>query len=364
VLYDELGSGTDPEEGAALAAALLEELARQGCWVVATAHLVTVAARLENLPGAVNAAMGYDEEGRRPTYRLNLGIPGRSHGLAIAATCGVAATVIERARSLLSDAYLAIDAYLAALQEERDRLRQAQKALDDARSESASAQRAAEEERVRFVADRETLKQTLAAERERLRRRATEQLAAALEELHQARERGEIPGKKRQASLRRAALRLTEEDPTPSSAVPDLSAGARVRLHDARAPGVVSRVVGDRVEILIAGKRLWVERSACELVETPATDADARIVVSGGEDAAMELKLLGFTREDAREELTRFLDRAVLAGLPHVRIVHGHGTGTLRRLVRETLSGHPHVSAFAHPPQFRGGTGVTEVELQ
>jgi len=364
VLYDELGSGTDPEEGAALAAALLEELARHGCWVVATAHLVTVAARLENLPGAVNAAMGYDEEGGRPTYRLNLGTPGRSHGLAIAATCGVAPTVIERARSLLSDAYLAIDAYLAALQEERDRLRQAQRVLDDARSESVRAQREADHERGRFVAEREVLKQTLAAERERLRRRATEQLAAALEELRQARERGEIPGKKRQASLRRATLRLTEEEPAPSSAVPDLSAGARVRLHDARSSGVVSRIVGDRVEILVGGKRLWVERSACELVETPSTGADASVVVSGGEEAATELKLLGFTQEDAREELTRFLDRAVLAGLAHVRIVHGHGTGTLRRLVQETLKGHPHVSAFAHPPQFRGGTGVTEVELQ
>lgn len=364
VLYDELGSGTDPEEGAALAAALLEELARQGCWVVATAHLTTVAARLESLPGAVNAAMGFDKAAGRPTYRLHLGAPGRSHGLAIAATCGVPAPVIGRARSLLSDAYLAIDAYLAALQTERDRLVQAQRALEDARSENIDAQRATEQERDRLLTEREALKQTLASERERLRHRATEQLAAALEELRQARERGEIPGKKRQASLRRAALELTEEEPPTPAAVPVLTEGARVRVRDTHAPGVVSRVLGDRVEILVGGKRLWVERSACELLEVAATGAVGRVVVSGGDDAATELKLLGLTQEDAREELTRFLDRAVLAGLARVRIVHGHGTGTLRRLVRETLKEHPHVSAFAHPPQFRGGTGVTEVELQ
>ncbi len=363
-LYDELGSGTDPEEGAALAAALVEELARRGCWTLATAHLITVAAHLEGVPGAVNAAMGYDETTGRPTYTLHLGVPGRSRGLAIASSCGVPRSLLERARALLSRAFLAIDGYLASLQGERERLARDREALAAARDDAEAARRRAEDEGRELVAAREKLRGRLADERDALRRRAREQLAAALAELEEARARGEFPGKKRVAAVRRTALEFAGEAEAVEAAGP-FDVGASVRLRGTTSVGEVSRVVGERVELRVGDKRLWVERSACEPVAAPPPRRAGGVeVVAAGEGQPSEIKLIGRTQDEARDELERFLDHAALSGVPRVRIVHGHGTGALRRVVREVLAAHPAVAHFSHPPQGRGGTGVTEAELE
>jgi DNA mismatch repair protein MutS2 len=364
VLYDELGSGTDPEEGAALAAALLEELAARRCWTVATAHLITVAAHLEQVPGSLNAAMGYDEAGGRPTYRLHLGAPGRSRGLAIAEACGVSAGVLARAREMLSRSFLAIDAYLGALAaareetvRERERLRQAELAAGRERDEARA-------ERERLAAAEDGVRRRLDEERDGLRRRAREQLAAALAELEQARARGEFPGKKRVAAVRRTALAVDADAEDRAAAPAALAAGATVRVRGTAAAGVVGRVAGERVEVLVGDKRLWVEAAACEPVAGPAVQPVGNVRVTVEELPPAELKLIGLTQEEARERLEGFLDHAMLAGAGHVRVVHGHGTGTLRRMVREVLAHHPAVTRFEHPPQHRGGTGVTEADLE
>lgn len=363
VLYDELGSGTDPEEGAALAAALLEELARRRCWTLATAHLITVAAHLENVPGALNAAMGYDEASGRPTYRLHLGTPGRSRGLAIASSCGVPGSVLTRAREMLSRSFLAIDGYLEALQEERGRLSQERERFVQLEREAELARARAEEEREKLAAEQEKVRHRLDEERDALRRRAKEQLATALATLEQARTRGEFPGKKRVAAMRRTALDLEPERPSPLERAEPLIPGATVRLIGMASTGKVQRVAGDRVEVLVKDKRLWVEAGACEPVAPPAAPTTGEVEVAVFQAPPAEIKLIGMTQEEARDEVERFLDRALVSGIGHVRIVHGHGTGALRRAVREVLAHHPAVAHFTHPPQFRGGTGVTEVEL-
>jgi DNA mismatch repair protein MutS2 len=364
VLYDELGSGTDPEEGAALAAALIEDLARRGCWTVATAHLITVAAHLEGVPGAVNAAMGYNEATGRPTYRLHLGVPGRSRGLAIASSCGVPPGLLARARELLSKAFLAIDGYLAALQEERERLQHQRDALAGRQREAEEARRQSEAEREALLREQERVHQRLADERDALRRRAKEQLTAALSELEQARARGEFPGKKRLAAVRRTALALEEEETAQIPPEP-FEVGATVRVRGTAAAGQVSRVAGDRIEVRVGGKRVWVERADCEPAVGPLAHTSGGVELPAGEASPpTELKLIGLSREEARTELERFLDHAVLSGIARVRVVHGHGTGALRKVVREVLAAHPAVAHFAHPPQYRGGTGVTEAELE
>lgn len=364
VLYDELGSGTDPEEGAALAAAVLEELARRGCWTLATAHLTTVAAHVEQLAGAVNAAMGYDERSGRPTYALRMGAPGRSRGLAIAERCGVPAPVLARARDLLSSAYLALDSHLARLQEEAAALARERDQLAALEADVDAARRAAEAEAQRLGAAREEVRSRLAGERDRLRQRAEEQLRTALAALEQARERGEFPSKKRLAAARRTALALADEAAAPAT-VPEIAAGATVRVHGVPGTGTVRSVTGERVEVAIGGKRVWVERSACEPVAAPAARRGPDpAVTAASEAAASELKLIGLTQEEAREALERFVDRALITGVRHLRVVHGHGSGTLRRLVRDYLGRHPAVTSFAHPPHNLGGTGVTEAELE
>ncbi len=363
VLYDELGSGTDPEEGAALAAALLEELARRGCWTLATAHLITVAAHLESVRGALNAAMGYDEASGRPTYCLHLGVPGRSRGLAIASSCGVPGSVLSRAREMLSRSFLAIDGYLESLHSERGRLaRERERALEIQREAHLARQRAEDEER-RLTDEQAKLGRRLEEEREALRRRAKEQLAAALAELEQARSRGEFPGKKRLATVRRTALGFGPESSVPSRPPEPFAAGATVRLIGIGSTGQVQRVVGERVEVLVKDKRLWVEAGACEPIAPPATRTTGEVQFAVSDAPPSELKLIGMTQEAARDEVEQFLDRALVSGVGHVRIVHGHGTGALRRVVRDVLAHHPAVARFAHPPQFRGGTGVTEAEL-
>jgi DNA mismatch repair protein MutS2 len=363
VLYDELGSGTDPEEGAPLAAALLERLVGIGCWAVATAHHVALAAHVERLVGAVNAAMGYDEATGRPDFRFRLGLPGRSRGLAIAATCGVDPAVLRRARELLAPGVLTLDAYLARLQEERERLERERDVLRDRRQLAEEEARRLAAARAELEEERRSCGARLAQERDRLRRVAEQRLAVVLDELAAARARGEMPGKRRLASLRHDALTLPEE-PAPTVAPPELAAGARVRLRGSTAIGTVAQVLGDRLELRIGTKRVWVATADCEETAGPAAAPGAAVVVTEAATPPEELRLLGMTGEQAREELERFLDRALLAGTRRVRVVHGHGSGTLRRVVRDVLERHPAVARFVHPPQQRGGTGVTEVELE
>lgn len=368
VLYDELGSGTDPEEGAALAAALLEELLRRRCWTVATAHLVTVAAHLESLPGAVNAAMGFDDAAGLPTYRLHQGLPGRSRGLAIAEGCGLPPGILGRARALLSDAYLAIDTYLGRLHQERehwrrerDRLADAQRLLENGIKETAAERGRLEEERLRC-------RNTLQVERDRLRQQARQRLDAVLAELEAARAAGELPGRRRQQALRRAGLPAEAPEEEAVRPVPEgVTPGATVRLRGLGSTGTVGRVAGDRLEVLTGGKRLWVELAECELLSPappPAPAPTAEVTAREEYESGSELKLLGMAREEARESLERFLDAALLRGARRIRIVHGHGSGALRRMVREVLQGFPGVATFGHPPQHRGGTGATEAELE
>lgn len=364
VLYDELGSGTDPEEGAALAAALLEELLSRRCFTLATAHLATVAAHLEALPGAANASMGFDEVSGGPTFRLEFGSPGRSHGLAIARRSGLVESVLRRARELVSRAFLAIDSYLARLEEERRAAAEERDALLAEREQAGAARRALDEERDAWRRDRSDQRARLEAEREKLRQRARTQLEAALEELRQAREKGELPGRRRLVALRSAALDLTEDEPV-AVATPQVVPGHYVHLTGTRSHGEVLQVIGDRVQLSIEGKRLWVAQGACEPVGSPPAAPRVRTALAETPtEGDREIKLIGLTTKEARDALERFLDHALLAGTRAVRIVHGHGAGTLRRLTRDILSHHPGVIRFAHPAHAHGGTGVTEAELE
>jgi DNA mismatch repair protein MutS2 len=365
VLYDELGSGTDPEEGAALAAALLEAFVGAGCWAVATAHLVTVAAHVEGLAGAANASMGFDEATNRPTYRFHPGLPGRSRGLAIAGECGVPDSIIERARGLLSRASLTLDAYLTRLDEERRRLALESDRTAASRADAERARRQYEAGIVELEKERLTLHDRLLEERDALRRQARERFDEALAALLEARERGELPGKRRQAALRHHAADVPDENGGPIGPVPGLAEGMTVRVRGVRGSGIIGKVAGSRVEVQMGGKRIWVEDTACEPVAAPvsARPAPSTFTSDGGEPQG-ELRLLGLSEEDAREQLEQCLDRSVLAGVRRLRVVHGHGSGVLRKMVREVLTGHPAVARFAHPPQNRGGTGVTEAELE
>ncbi len=365
VLYDELGAGTDPLEGAALGCAILEELTARGCLTVATTHLASIAMSATSSSGMDNGAMEYDDVAGRPTFRLRVGRPGRSRGLEIAAAVGIPAPVLARAGGLLGDDHLVLDRWLRRLEAlegellaERGELQLRQRTVDGRLRELAE-QREALERRAAEV------DHTLASEREKLRARAKRHLDRALEQLEEATRDRRPLGKRARAAVRREALDLEEVAPGPPSADPpaSLAPGDRVRLVSLGGEGVLEEVRGRQARVAVGSSRMWVDAGDLAAVGQPRRQPRTAVEVTVEEPSERELKLLGLDAEEARSELERFLDRALAAGPCRVRVVHGHGTGTLRRTVREVCSTHPAVRSFRHPPQSRGGTGVTEVEV-
>lgn len=365
VLYDELGAGTDPLEGAALGCAILEEVSRRGCVTIATTHLASIAMVATADPTMDNAAMEYDESVQLPTYRLRLGRPGRSRGLEIAQRMAMPPSVLDRARDLLGGQHLELDRWLRRLEElETDLLRERQE-LAATRLE-LEGQRAHLDRREQQLEDaRAQLPVELAAERDRLRRRAKQQLDDGLAKLDEAIRENEKLGKRRRERLRQEALELETPAPQPAGAARS-KPGDLVRVDSLGTDGELVEIRGSRALVTIRGKRMWVESDGLQpAVRGAAESKPARRTAAVEVDvvADHELKLLGLDGESARDEVERFLDRALAAGRPSVRIVHGHGTGTLRNVVRDVCRTHPAVRGFRHPPQHMGGKGATEVEL-
>jgi DNA mismatch repair protein MutS2 len=365
VLYDELGAGTDPLEGAALGLALLEELTRRGCLTVATTHLAAIALNTTEAEGMANAAMGYNEARELPTYTLSFGRPGRSRAIEIARRTGIPEPILRRAGELLGGDHLELDRWLRRLEEVEMSLDRERLEIERRKGELEGLQRDASRELERLAAERDLLARRAAEELDRLRRRAKDRLDEAMARLDRAIEEGERLGKRRRAQLRAAALPRDESVPTHDEASSIPAAGDAVRLVGLGGSGVVDEVRGARALVRSGDKRLWVDIAQLELT-TPSAVTARRATVELETEASpgRELMLLGMDREAARESLERFLDQASAAGSSTVRVVHGHGTGALRRMVAEVCRSHPAVRSFAHPPQHLGGTGVTEVTLE
>ncbi len=364
VIYDELGSGTDPLEGAALGCAILEELTSRGCRTVATTHLAAIALAASSADGMDNAAMHFDEDEGRPTYRLRMGRPGRSRGLEIAETMGLPETVIERARVLLGGQHLELDRWLERLETLEAELLSERRTIERERADLSIARARLEQERRRLEADRAALPDRLEEERGRLRDRAKKRLDRALARLDRAEEERRHLGRRMRQKIRDEALDLSDEnslDPPVSEA--NLEPGMRVRVRSLGAEGVLQDVRSGQVRVAVAGKRFWVSRSDVEPIERRTETPVKRpaVAVDVGDREPEELVLLGLDAEEARERVERYLDRAHAGGVRSVRIVHGHGTGVLKRVVAEIVSTHPGVVSYGHPPGNRGGTGATEV---
>ncbi|MCG6947845.1 MAG: Smr/MutS family protein [Acidobacteria bacterium] len=365
VLFDELGAGTDPLEGAALGCALLDELNRHGVMTVVTTHLAAIALYASSADGMDNAAMEFDEDSELPTYTLSIGRPGRSRALEIASRMGVSEDVLERARELLGGEHLELDRWLRRLEKlerelefERARVLQRQHEAERARGE-------AERELERLEAERRELPDKLAAEREELRRRAKLKLDKAIARLKKATEEHEALGRRRLQKLRDEALRLELPNDEESAQPEDgLDEGARVRLAIG-GEGELRKIRGSQAQVNVSGKKLWVPITDLEVVKSPSPKRQqARVEVVSADDVVREINLIGLDSESAREELERFLDQALTAGAPAVRVVHGHGAGILRSMVADVCRSHPAVRGYRHPPQHLGGSGATEVELE
>jgi DNA mismatch repair protein MutS2 len=389
VLLDELGSATDPEEGAALAVAIAEHFLRARAWCLISTHHTALKVYGVNTPGVLNAAVGFNEETLAPTYELRLGVPGASAGINIASRLGLNAAIIDSARRKLNSQTLDISRFLEELHGQLEAVGVERSALQKREQEVA---------REKNRLDTEGMKEWRAKVRE-----LESKLQSLLKDFeYQMREtvrviddRASQQKLSKEAERRIARLRREFSEQFNSSVVADHTGADRGDSH--AQPHVVSHVAaGDSVRLKSMGKTATVQRQLDQntfevaigaMKMRVAREDIAEVVVSAvaagptalesarrrgvtvtvaepDSDMNWELKVIGRTVDEATDEVSKFLDRAFLAGLPRVRIIHGIGMGVLRRGVRAYLERHPQVSSVAEAAQNEGGAGATIVELK
>jgi len=399
VLADEMGTGTAPEEGSALAIALLEEFRRRGCLTLATTHHDRLKTYASTTSGVLNAAVEFDGKNLRPTYRLLVGVPGVSSGIAIARRLGLPESTLERAERELTPEAREAGALIAWLHQSREELddlkRRAAAALERLEADRAALRTEWTERQRRRIAELEKrLEETV--------KRYEAEMGRALEGIRDRELRTQAEKAARRQSVKARGEAREEADaavvshlgesqadlgapprelpPAPEQLLP----GARVRVRGLPQP-VVLRQVDDRAAQVEAGPlRMKVKREDILAVVVPA---DAAQPSGGGKPAAQkgsgrvpagirvhshapqsevpeEINVIGCTVEEASARVDKFLDEAALAAKPRVRIIHGHGTGALRRGLAEFLSTHPLVEKIHDEDLERGGSAVTVAELK
>jgi DNA mismatch repair protein MutS2 len=381
VLLDEIGSGTDPAEGAALASATLVSLTRRGSLTLATTHLGTLKELASHTDGIVNASLQFDAVTLTPTYRFLKGVPGRSYGLAIARRLGVAPEVLTDAEARVPDAERSLDALLAAVEErERElRLSQATMAERTLEMESLSARMAAQHE-AQAAREAELKRREKDAERQG-RQQARSYLLEARQRVEEA--LGVARGAADEAAAREAR-RLVEEgvkelagqedgwtDGPPDGGVgaptEGFQPGDRVRVNGGPS-GEVLEIRSDGKLVVGAGSVRLVVDSASLSASGPSARPTVRPSIAPAErdssgSAALEIDLRGMTGDEAEMATLAAVDAAVLAEHPYLRIIHGMGTGVVRERVQRVVSKDRRVSRYAFAPRNQGGTGVTIVEF-
>jgi len=393
VILDELGAGTDPTEGAALARAILKYVLELGITTLVTTHHPELKAFAHATPGVVNASVEFDLETLRPTFHLTIGLPGRSNALAIAQRIGLPEAIIQDARAELSPEDIRAEDLLNEIHHQRDLARQARAAADRAleeadkmRSQLVGRLDQIEDER-RTVLDKarldaETQVKEVQAEIAEVRRalirtrQPAEALAPLEEKVAVLEEAAEMPIERAiqpvEVPLRRA-IRL----------------GDKVRLRTLGSQGIVSAISGEEAEVQLGVLRVRTRLAELELVsgsailplETPREESEPVSVSRKPAEAAnaanapqkagsmlpdspgIELDLRGRRADEALEALERYLDAAFYTGLPFVRIIHGKGTGRLREVVRQALHDNSHIKSFESGGEKEGGDGVTVAKL-
>ena len=422
VLLDEAGTGTDPEEGSALGVAVVDYFRRAcGAHVVATTHYSGLKMYAANEEGVTNASVEFDERTLQPTYRLLVGVAGSSAGLEIARRFKLPEEIIESARSRVDERTLAAAEYLRRIQRESEEAEALRRALEEERAavaekysrldlEAARHERERQKEFARelerAVADFERQSRELyskieeRAERVRVEREAERRAAELRREAQKARNTSRAAAAQRAGAnageTKTGGVRVVRQTrdadartqtpssktASPSSEVEprEIAVGDEVRLPSLGMTGKVFSIHQGEAEVRVNNLRFREKVANLKLVaptqkvedktfagrlrrmQQTGTEVKLARPREGATDA--ELKLIGKTTDEARDELDKFLDEAYLQGYAHVRVIHGHGTGALRRAVAELLRQHPHVARFDLAPENQGGAGATIVDLK
>jgi DNA mismatch repair protein MutS2 len=385
VLLDEVGAGTDPAEGSALAMAIVSRLLDAGAMVAATTHYAELKTFATEHPLVSNAAVEFDVQTLRPTYRLAIGLPGKSQAFAIADRLGLPAEILEDARGRISAEHASMEDTLAAIAQAEEAQAAA---LDAARGDRAAAAEERERARAGIARARREAGDLLAEARrasDELVARAEREVAELRRELNRQRNiaggRGRVSTAAFDELSRRAALARSEATSESAGApavdvdVPDEGPQPRVGLWArSRTLGSTGRIVDlsgrtGRVTLETEGARLVVPAEDVEVVAEPISGPLPRDLEAeelrrrAAARVSPTLSLRGERVEAALEQLDSYLDEALLAGLDSVQIIHGSGTGALRRAVREALAEHPRVRGVRSGRRDEGGDGTTVAEL-
>ena len=376
VLFDELGASTDPDEGSAIAKAVLNRVVAMGSWAIATTHHRSVAVHAETARGMSNASVELDPITLRPTYHITPGVPGRSYAIAVAEQVGLPRDILDDARSLMEPQHVLFEDWLLELQASRQNLKERIEEADRTHAE-AEATRKELESRLEEI---EASRADVLLEARRGIEREYEEARRGLRRTQAALSWSAPPGEPLEPVVDRAAeaLEAAKEEmgkvesemavrrarrPAQPVAVGDL-----VDVRGMSVQGVVGSIDerGEEAEVSVGNVSLRVALDRLTRAEAPESDVEPRPEVGldlGPVLDTIELDLRGMQAEDASIRADEFLDRAMRDGLRSVRIVHGKGTGVLRRVVRDLLERHPLVKSFSSETPMNGGSGATSVEL-
>jgi DNA mismatch repair protein MutS2 len=382
VIFDELGSGTDPQEGAAIARAILSHLLASGAMTLVATHYPELKTFAHGTDGVVNASLEFDIKTLRPTYKLTLGLPGRSNALLIAQKLGLPQSIIDDARAEINPLDLRADKLLDDIRKERNRTSREREKLEKARAKLETQTRDLEK-RLEKIEDerRETLakaraegelevavlKRNIDSLKSELKKASQPlQVIKAIEEkMEKMEEKVEAPVERRQT-----------EDGGRSSilGLSSIKLGERVTVKSLNAEGLVTALGESDAEVQIGTLRVRArlsdlvrrvsEQSPISSNQKNAASHESSVVNRQSSSPGMEVDLRGLMAEDALDKMERYLEQAFLSGLPFVRIIHGKGTGRLRQAVREALRGHEYVGAFEEGGSTEGGEGVTVAKLK
>jgi DNA mismatch repair protein MutS2 len=375
VLLDEVGAGTDPAEGSALAIAILEHIRATGCRLVATTHYSELKAYAYDCAGVVNASMEFDVDSLKPTYRLLLGIPGRSNAFAIAQRLGLPKHVIEQARVQVTEDDQKIESMIAKMEEQRTIAQSEREEAEHLRRESEQLRRELMEEKQKFQEQRQKMISQAEREASDTIRKAKKTADEIISELrrHALEESASIKEHKFTEAKRRldaAAPQTTHFSISPIERLQPHQAtpGEEVRVISLQQKGSILEVQGDDVLVQLGLMKMKIKMNDLQLVKNYSSikpksqqNSGPSVKRTRDENVRLELDLRGSTIEEAMIDVDQFLDEAVMNHLGQVTIIHGKGTGALRSGIHDFLRRHKLIKEFRLGSYHEGGSGVTVV---
>lgn len=377
VLLDELGAGTDPAEGSALAIAILEHMHQTGCRLVATTHYSELKAYAYNRKGVINASMEFDVQTLSPTYRLLVGVPGRSNAFAIAERLGLSRKIIDHARGEVSEEDMRVENMIASLEEDRLGAEAERNTAEALRRELEEQRRKFEEQRERFDQQRDRMlvkAQEEAKEAVAKAKREAEQIIADLRKLAQeegasVKEHKLIEARRKLDQAEPQLKKQGNSKPAQTKAPQKIEAGDEVMVYSLNQKGHVVEITGGDAFVQLGIMKMKVSLNDLELIkQAPAKQQQPKQAASlkrtRDDQVRAELDLRGANVEEAIMEIDRFLDEAFLSNMGQVYIIHGKGTGVLRTGVTDFLRKHRHVKSHRLGNYNEGGAGVTVAELE